>query len=80
MVRMLMTRAQIAQQQGAATFNKIGKEGANLERHLDNLFGVLRGIHDNQVVILTALAGLMAQQNNRIVASSIVPPNFARRM
>lgn len=76
-----MMRAREAQQRGAATFSRIGKEGANLEEHIDILFGLMRGIHDNQVYLLTALAAIMAQANSRRIATpQIVTPDFARRM
>lgn len=81
-----MERKRESQQRASATLINFRKEGADVNKHGKELFGMLKGIHDNQVVIMQSLAALWLRQANmdekrkqQTQASGIVTPDFMRR-
>ena len=80
----LMERVQFSQQSACATLNKFRKEGADVNKHGAELFGILKGIHDNQVIMMTSLAALWLRQANaearrKQAAGGIIVPGHAGR-
>ena len=78
-----MERVQFSQQSACATLNKFRKEGADINKHGAELFGMLKGIHDNQTIIMTSLAALWLRQANmdekrKQAKSGLIVPGHGR--